>query len=496
MNSDRPNRRHFLETTALMLLASPFVPGGLAEQQADDPIHWTAMQAVDALKRGRITARELVQAALTRARRLRYLNLFTTMDPDQALAAAGAIDRRRAAGQDVGPIAGLPLIIKDNIDSAALPTTAASTAFAGWRPKQDAPVLAALFQAGAVMIGKANMHEMAFGVTSNNPVYGPVGNPYNPKMIPGGSSGGTAAAISARVVTGGLGSDTGGSCRVPAALCGCVGFRPTFGRYPTAGIIPLTWTLDTPGPLARTVDDVALLDGICSKRPANRAEPRIAGIRLAIPRSMYQDLDPALSRTVDATLEAVRKAGAILVDADIAHLRIQTLDDAQGPRAVAGYLIDHGSRVSVFEIFEKVKGPAERALLLAQLNREPSDAGAFVQSLVVQRHAYLASVASYFAENNISALLIPTTPLPARPIGQDETVELNGRQVSTFTTYIRNCGFGSGAGLPCLSVPVGLTADGLPVGMELVGRAESDGTVLALGKALEQLVGVLPAPVL
>jgi mandelamide amidase len=259
--------------------------------QANDLLTLNAKEAISRLKSQQITSAELVTAALDRSDKLRHLNLFTTIDPDQALNAAKEIDRRRVAGEDVGPLAGLPLIIKDNIDSASLPTTAASKAFEGWQPKEDAPVLASLLKAGGVMLGKANMHEMAFGVTSNNPVYGPVRNPYDTTMISGGSSGGTAAAIAARVVVGGLGSDTGGSCRIPAALSGCVGLRPTYGRYSSAGVIPLTWTRDTPGPLGRTVEDVILLDSLCAKRPAEIPLLSLSGARLAIPASFYEDLD-------------------------------------------------------------------------------------------------------------------------------------------------------------------------------------------------------------
>ncbi len=244
-------------------------PSKISGTQTNDLLALSATEAIAQLKSQRITSEEIVMTALDRSAKLRHLNLFTTLDQEQALGAAREIDRRRAAGEDVGPMAGLPLIIKDNIDSASLPTTAGSRAFEGWQPKEDAPVLASLLKAGGVMLGKANMHEMAFGVTSNNPVYGPVRNPYDTTMISGGSSGGTAAAIAARVVVGGLGTDTGGSCRIPAALCGCVGLRPSFGRYSSAGVIPLTWTRDTPGPLARTVDDLILLDSVCAKRPAD-----------------------------------------------------------------------------------------------------------------------------------------------------------------------------------------------------------------------------------
>jgi mandelamide amidase len=346
------------------------------------------------------------------------------------------------------------------------------------------------------MLGKANMHEMAFGVTSNNPVYGPVRNPYDTNMISGGSSGGTAAAIAARVVTGGLGTDTGGSCRIPAALCGCVGLRPTYGRYSSAGVIPLTWTRDTPGPLTRTVEDLILLDSVCTKRPADVPVLALSGVRVAIPSSFYEDLDSELLQVVEHALMELRRAGMVMVDVDVADLKSPGADfrDYEGPRALSSYLFEHGSRMSVIDQVEKVADPAVRARLMAQLETGPTDASVFIESLVVDRPAHLAAVADYFKDNNVSAMLIPTTALPASPIGHDDTVELNGRQVPTFSTYTRNTAFGSGAGLPCLSVPAGLTSSGLPVGMEFVGPAEDDGIVLALGREFEKIVGPLPPP--
>jgi mandelamide amidase len=393
-------------------------------------------------------------------------------------------------------LAGLPLIIKDNIDSASLPTTAASKAFEDWQPKEDAPVLASLLKAGSVMLGKANMHEMAFGVTSNNPVYGPVRNPYDTAMISGGSSGGTAAAIAARVVVGGLGSDTGGSCRIPAALSGCVGLRPTYGRYSSAGVIPLTWTRDTPGPLGRTVEDVILLDSVCAKRPAEIPLLSLSGARVAIPASFYEDLDSELAEVVDHALMELSRAGLVMVDEDIMGLQGDGADfrGYEGPRALSSYLFEHGSRMSVIDLVEKVAGPVERERLSSQLETGPTDVGLFIDSLVVDRPAHLTAVADYFKDYNVSAMIIPTTALPARPIGHDDMVELKGREVPTFSTYTRNTAFGSGMGLPCLSVPAGLTPSGLPVGMEFVGPAEGDGVVLALGREFEKIVGPLPPP--
>jgi mandelamide amidase len=186
----------------------------------------------------------------------------------------------------------------------------------------------------------------------------------------------------------------------------------------------------------------------------------------------------------------------VMVDVDVAGLQSAGADfkGYEGPRALSSYLFEHGSRMSVIDLVEKVVGPLERERLAAQLETGPSDVGGFIESLVVDRPAHLAAVADYFKDNNVSAMLIPTTALPARPIGKDDMVELNGKQVPTFSTYTRNTAFGSGVGLPCLSVPAGLTTSGLPVGMEFVGPAEGDGAVLALGREFEKIVGPMPPP--
>ena len=262
-------------------------------------------------------------------------------------------------------------------------------------------------------------------------------------------------------------------------------------------MIPLTWTRDTIGPLARTVDDVILLDSICAKRPAEVPVLSLSGARIAIPASTYEDLDSELARVVDRSLEDLRRAGAVLIDADITDLRRTRRGlpgvGSEGLRALSSYLFEHGSRMSVIDLVEKMD-PAVGVRFRPQLEAGPSDVSGFIESLVVDRPAYLSAVADYFKDNNLGAALIPTTALPARPIGQEETVELNGRQVPTFGTFVRNSGFGSGAGLPCLSVPAGLTVSGLPVGMEFVGPREGEGVVFALGREFEKLVGLLPPP--
>ncbi|MEO8059617.1 MAG: amidase family protein, partial [Burkholderiales bacterium] len=224
-------------------------------------------QAVAAIRTGRLSAEAYVSTLLARAEQLKDLNAFIVLDRAGAIAAARKVDAMRSSGVALPRLAGLPIVVKDNINTRDLPTTAGTAALRDVRPKANAPTLQTLIDAGAIVLGKTNMHELAFGITSTNltSFAGPVKNPYDTSRIPGGSSGGTAAAIAARIVPSGLGTDTGGSTRVPAALCGIVGLRPSVGnggaerRYDSAGVVPISHTRDTVGPMGRSVADVALL---------------------------------------------------------------------------------------------------------------------------------------------------------------------------------------------------------------------------------------------
>jgi len=222
----------------------------------------TLVQARAALRDGTLSCVAYAQALLTRCAAGSEFNAWVTQDAVALLRDAAALDASGAARDPALPLAGIPIALKDNIDTLALPTSGGTRALLGRTPRRDAPVATLLFEAGALLAGKANMHELAFGISSNNTVTGAVRNPWNPALIPGGSSGGSAAAVAARMVPAAIGTDTGASVRLPAALCGVVGFRPTVGRYPGAGIVPISHTRDTPGAIARSVADVALIDGL------------------------------------------------------------------------------------------------------------------------------------------------------------------------------------------------------------------------------------------
>ncbi len=496
------SRRRFLQGAAASAAAlATFRRVSIAAMAGDEISSMTAREGVDALERRLLTAKEYAEALLARSERLRDMNIFVSQDTDVVLDAAADMDARRMAGEDLMALFGLPIVAKDNINSAAMPTTGGTPALANWTPPGNAPVLQNVLDSNGVLLGKVNMHELAFGITSNNATYGPVRNPYHRDMIPGGSSGGTAAAVAARLAPAGLGSDTGGSCRIPAALCGCVGFRPTLGRYSQAGVIPLSSTRDTVGPLGRTVEDVTLLDHVCAIERDKRMDVALEGLRLGVPRAYFYDgLDQELAAVVEDALSKLSQAGAILVEVDLEN--IDALNGAvsfplvlyEVLREMSAYLYKNNSQLTVAEVVEQVAGPGERGILQSQFGPDAMPAAAYRDALVVHRPALQAAYQSYFDDNQVAAMIVPTTPLPARPIGQEETIELNGEQVPTFFTFIRNTDPPSNAGLPCLSVPVGLTAGGLPVGMEFVGPALSDASVLGIGRAVEKVLPPLPAP--
>src|SRR5882762_9405150 len=338
MNGRQPmrnSRRRFLK-----LLATTGAAGGLggpgwlfadtegAPATGGEVLELTATEALSAIAAGDLRAETYAAIHLGRAHSLKNLNVLISQDPEQVLEAARAADKARARGHLAGPLHGLPLLIKDNINSATLPTTAGTPSLIGNRPRANAHVLEALLRAGGILFGKCNMHELAFGITSNNGAFGPVRNPYDPSKIPGGSSGGNAAGVAARFAPAGIGSDTGGSTRIPAALCGIVGFRPTIGRYAGTGtlagvreVVPIAHTRDTPGPIARSVADVALLDAVITGGPLAfpRADPR--ELRLGVARrSFFADLDPALEALVDEALRQLQDSGVVLVEVDIPDL--------------------------------------------------------------------------------------------------------------------------------------------------------------------------------
>ncbi|MGI8779878.1 MAG: amidase family protein [Solirubrobacteraceae bacterium] len=444
------------------------------------------------LQSGALDSRQVAEKALERAGRTAELNAFISI-------AVEAPTTHKRSDEDGGRLAGLPIAVKDTIDVAGFPCTAGTPALSDWRPASDAPVVRVLRDAGAVVIGKNNLHELSVGITSNNPTFGAVRNPYDRALIAGGSSGGGAAAVAAAVVTVALGADTAGSCRIPAALCGCVGFRPTTGRYASDGVIPLSLTRDTIGLLTRDVSDAMLVDEVITGAPSASSE--LQGRRLGVPRPhFYDDLDEETRPVIDDALSRLAGAGAVLIDTEVKELEnllapiSLPLTFYEWPRDLARYLSVGRCPVQMWEIAEAMAGEVERGWLQNELWGESVAHRQYLDIIARGRPRVSAAYRECFKRDRLDALVLPTTRLPARPVGQDETVSINGRSVGTLEAYLRNTDPSAFLGLPSISVPAGLTASGLPVGLSFDGLPDTDATVMALAEAFQQIGPALPPP--
>ena len=493
-------RRAARWTIGVMIMAMTGLPGGAGAQEL---IELSAGEAAVRIRAGTLRSEDLVRALVDVAERRRDLNAFITFDRDRTLAAARKADGLAVRKSFAGPLHGVPIVVKDNIHVAGLPNSAGTPGLRDFVPARNAPVAEKLIRAGAIVLGKTNMHELAFGITSNNAAFGPARNAYDPSRIAGGSSGGTGNAIAARMAPAGLGSDTGGSVRVPAALNGISGLRPTLGRYSQEGITPLSHTRDTAGPMAREVADLVLLDTVITGARDKVAPAPLRGLRVGVPRAVFwKNLDTETEGLATGALDRLRDAGAVVVDVDMPGLA-ELNGKVSFPVALYEANVDLSRYLKRYRIALDLKGLAERIA-------SPDVKGLFASAIVpgakeaipekVYRDALAARpalqrlYAETFRTHGVAALVFPTTPLPAAPVGDDQTTKLNGADVPTLPTFIQNTDPGSNAGIPGLTVPIGRTAAGLPVGLELDGPAGSDRRLLGIGLALEALFGRLPAP--
>lgn len=439
----------------------------------------------------KISPIELVDAALARVQALNpILNAFISIYED-AREVAKAAEIMITAGHHLGPLHGIPLALKDNIGLKGLRTTAGSKILSDWLPDADATVAARLRAAGSIFLGKLNMHEFAWGGTSDNPHHGAVRNPWDTERFPAGSSGGSGAAVAARMVWGALGTDTGGSIRLPSAINGIVGLRPTYGRVSNSGIVPLAWSMDTAGPMTRTVEDCALMfSAIAGHDPRDPATAQVAvqdcttrlghgvkGLRIGVvPDYFFQHLQAPVHNAVQAALTTMKELGAIVVEAPIHHI--------------------HGN-ISAQLTIESCEPSAYHQRWLRE---RPQDYGEDVRTLLevgemllathyIQAQRYRSLLRREFLDafHKVDFFLCPTLPFTATRVGERKVVIENGIEEDMLSAIMQFTGVPSLTGLPSLAVPCGFDGEGLPIGMQLIGRPFDEATLFQAGAAFQSI---------
>jgi mandelamide amidase len=463
--------------------------------------------AAAAIRKGDITSGAYASALLRQARKHADLNSFITIDESAVLAAAEEADKARAAGS-AAPLLGVPIGIKDSYATAGVRTTLGVSNLQDFVPQKDADVVAALRDAGGIVFGKNNLVEMSFGLTGHNGAYGQVRNPYDHARVPGGSSSGSGAAVAARIVPASTGGDTVGSIRVPASLCGVVGYKPTNGRWPGGGVAPISHTLDTTGILARSVEDVALIDRIVTRgadvtAPGMSQRTDLRGVRFAhAPRQYMKVIDPETAAHFTAALDRLRDAGADIAEVDLGDDFMAAANELtwkfffrEMREAVMGFVAGNDVPVTFDEIYRDVK-PQLRAIWSQVV--VPGGPGYlsdedYASALTTERPQLQRRLGRIFTHHAADALIFPTTPGPAPLIEHGSSFTIAGQQVDDrFLAH--NTVPTSGAGLPGISIPIGLSTGGLPIGLEIDAAHGEDNRLFDLAGRVEALFGTLPAP--
>ncbi|MBK8480857.1 MAG: Asp-tRNA(Asn)/Glu-tRNA(Gln) amidotransferase subunit GatA [Proteobacteria bacterium] len=469
----------------------------------------TATALAEQVRSKQLSAVEVARAYLARIAELDpILHAYITVDADGALEAARAIDARLARGEDVGALAGVPIALKDIFVTRGLRTTCGSRILADWVPPYEGMPSARLRAAGAVVLGKANMDEFAMGSSNENSAFGACRNPWDIERVPGGSSGGSAAAVAARLCLGALGTDTGGSIRQPAALCGAVGIKPTYGRVSRYGVIAFASSLDQVGPLARTTEDAAALleviaghdplDATSLPQPVGRYREAcrrgVRGLRIGVPAEYFAaGLDPEIEGAVRAAIDELVGQGAELVEISLPHTKyaIATyylLCTAEASSNLARYDgVRFGMRAArpqdLGDLYSRTRhdgfGPeVKRRIILGTfaLSAGYYDAyyakGQRVRTLIRQDFSQ--------AFERCDAIVVPTSPITAFKLGErlDDPLQMYLADIYTISCNL--------AGLPGLSLPCGFSSQGLPIGLQVLGRPLGEEQVFAVAGAYEQ----------
>ena len=439
---------------------------------------------------GDVSSREVTEAVLARIARLEpSINAFISVQADQALMEADAADLLLQAGQDLGPLHGVPVAMKDLFATRGVRTTAGSKILADWIPQDDATAVARLRQAGAVIVGKLNMDEFAFGGTTENAHYGTTHNPWDLGRSAGGSSGGSAAATAASMVYAALGTDTAASIRNPAHFCGVTGLKPTYGRVSRHGVVPLAWSLDHVGPFARSAEDAALVlraiagrddrDPSSSRRAvpdylARAAEP-LDRLTIGVLRGYFwEPIDPQVAASVEQAVEVLREFGIVVRDVELPH--------AETLSALMNTILPAEAGAYHLKWMRDRAGDYGPPILLRLLQGGAITAADFVNAQRVRR---VLQRETRDLMRSVDLLISPTVPYTAARFGQ-VMVPVGDSEMEASTARTRNLFPFNALGLPAMSVPCGFDGQGLPIGMQIIGRAFDEETVVRAGYQYQQ----------
>jgi aspartyl-tRNA(Asn)/glutamyl-tRNA(Gln) amidotransferase subunit A len=453
----------------------------------DELLSLSIAEAGRLLRQKKLSPVELVDAALARIAELDpALNGFITVVAERARRQARAGEKEIARGGPKGPLHGIPVSLKDNIYTRGIRTTAGAKILADFVPKTDSEVAKRLDRAGAILLGKTNLHEFAYGITSDNPHFGPVRNPWDRERIPGGSSGGSAAAVASRMSFASVGTDTGGSIRIPSALCGVVGLKPTFGLVSLEGVVPLASSLDHAGPLARNVADLCIMLEVIAgehlkgaARPDHRRLDRIQmkNVRLGWPEHYFLDrVDAEVRQAIEKAAGVFRSLGARTEKVSMAGLAGALLPatndialaEAANYHVAQGYFPDRAQDYGT-----DVRHRLEAGLRVAAVD--------YLRGLARKHDAVQEFEAAF---TRVDAIMAPTTPVAAPPIGEEQ-VQIDGESETIRSALVRMNRPANFTGHPAISVPCGFTRAGLPIGMQLIGPYWSEARLLSIAAAYE-----------
>ena len=484
--SSAPNRPIGMERNA-NVGAPPFTVAGIA----------------GAIKSGGLSAVEIAQTVIGRIEAADYLEAFITFSAETVLGAAEAADYAVMRGDSLGPLHGVPIALKDNIEAVGFPNTGGTPGLRNYHPQRNATVTQRLLDAGAVIAGKVNMDELAGGGTTNNPTFGRARNPYNTNHVPGGSSGGSAAAVGGRLVPAALGTDTAGSIRTPAAYFGVAGVRPTQNRVPSDGIVPLALARDTCGPMATNVADVALIDSVIADDPTPVTTPSLKGVRLGLPKAVFQEnLSPAVATRFEEVVDILQRDGVVFVEQDIPDLTalveetsLITLGGEFRSDMVA-YLRGRNTGVSFETLATQIANPFVRNWIAPFLSPTDDVLESYRATMATAMPKLKQTFESYLANHSLDAVLFPTAPVTAGvELNTNGDMIIEGETVANGVWLnIQNTSPATLWGGPGLSIPAGVSDGGLPIGIEIDGAIGGDRTLLALGLSIESVMPHTPPP--